>query len=302
MKKILITGAESYIGTSVKSWLMQPQFEGRYQIDTVDMRGDEWRQRDFSGYDTVFHVAGLAHADVGKVSDETKQNYYRVNRDLTIETARKARKDGVRQFIFMSSIIVYGRSGNIGEKRVITRETVPAPENFYGDSKLQAENGILPLADESFAVAVLRPPMIYGKGSKGNYPLLAKLACKLPVFPDIENERSMLYIGNLCEYIRQVIDTCRGGVLFPQNNEYVKTTDMVRMIAGAHGKKILTTRMFNWGIILLGKTSGISEQLVNKAFGNLVYEMDMSSNSEVGANYQFYSLEESVKQTEVPEI
>ncbi len=301
MKKILITGAESYIGTSVKSWLKQPQFKGEYQIDTVDMRGDEWRQRNFSGYDTVFHVAGLAHADVGKVSEETKQNYYQINRDLTIETAKKAKTDGVRQFIFMSSIIVYGRSGSIGEKKIITGETIPTPENFYGDSKLQAENGILPLADESFTVAVLRPPMIYGKGSKGNYPLLAKLACKLPIFPDIKNERSMLYIDNLCEYIRQVVDMCQGGILFPQNNKYVRTTDMVRMIAEAHGKKILTTPMFNWVIILLGKTSGIAGQLVNKAFGNLVYETSMSSNTESGTDYQFCSLEESVKRTEVPE-
>lgn len=122
MKKILITGAESYIGTSVKSWLKQPQFKGEYQIDTVDMRGDEWRQRNFSGYDTVFHVAGLAHADVGKVSEETKQNYYQINRDLTIETAKKAKTDGVRQFIFMSSIIVYGRSGSIGEKNHYRRD------------------------------------------------------------------------------------------------------------------------------------------------------------------------------------
>ena len=125
MKKILITGAESYIGTSVKSWLKQPQFKGEYQIDTVDMRGDEWRQRNFSGYDTVFHVAGLAHADVGKVSEETKQNYYQINRDLTIETAKKAKTDGVRQFIFMSSIIVYGRSGSIGEKKSLPARQFP---------------------------------------------------------------------------------------------------------------------------------------------------------------------------------
>lgn len=111
----------------------------------------------------------------------------------------------------------------------------------------------------------------------------------------------MLYIDNLCEYIRQVVDMCQGGILFPQNNKYVRTTDMVRMIAEAHGKKILTTPMFNWVIILLGKTSGIAGQLVNKAFGNLVYETSMSSNTESGTDYQFCSLEESVKRTEVPE-
>lgn len=164
-----------------------------------------------AGYDVVFHVAGIAH-----VSSDPKMEdlYYKVNRDLTIETAKKAKAEGVKQFIFMSSIIVYGDSSS--SKRVIDANTVPAPSNFYGNSKLQAEQGIKDLEADNFKIVVLRPPMIYGKGSKGNYPRLANISTKLPVFPDIDNERSMLHIDNLCEFIKVMIDYEEAGLFFPR--------------------------------------------------------------------------------------
>lgn len=239
MKKILITGANSYIGTSFKKWMTQ--FQDEYQIDTLSVRGDAWREHDFSRYDTVFHVAGIAHADVSKVSEETKQLYYAVNRDLAIETAKKYKQDlsGKNgQFIYMSSIIIYGEETNINKKRVITPDTKPNPSNFYGDSKLQAEIGLQPLDDDTFHVAILRPPMIYGPGSKGNYQQLVKLANKLPVFPDVKNERSMLHIDKLSEFVKERIDAQDSGVFFPQNDQYVRTSHMVRDIAQENGKNL----------------------------------------------------------------
>ena len=201
MKRILITGANSYIGTSVEKYLLQ--WPDEYQVDTIDMIDGSWRDKSFAGYDSVFHVAGIAHQDSGKITEERKKLYYQVNTDLAIETAKKAKADGVKQFIFMSSIIIYGASARMGEKKVITRDTVPAPVGAYGDSKLQAELGIQPLHDEnSFKVCILRPPMIYGPGCKGNYPLLSKIACSLPFFPDVYNQRSMLFVGNLCSFLR----------------------------------------------------------------------------------------------------
>jgi nucleoside-diphosphate-sugar epimerase len=287
MKRILITGANSYIGISVEKWL--GQCPNRYRVDTVDMKGDTWREKDFSVYDVVFHVAGIAHADGGKVSEETKALYYKVNRDLTIETAKKSKAEGVKQFIFMSSIIVYGDSSS--SKRVIDRNTVPTPSNFYGNSKLQAEEGIKPLEGDNFKIVVLRPPMIYGKWSKGNYPKLAKLAQKLPVFPDIENQRSMLHIDNLCEFIKQMIDKEESGLFFPQNAEYVKTSEMVRIIAEVHGKKVKFTKVFNPALRLMFGKVGI----INKVFGNLVYDMSVS---EYKVNYRIRDLRDSIIATE----
>jgi len=264
MKKILITGANSYIGTSLENWLSK--YPGRYITYTVDMVDQSWKSKDFSKYDVIFHVAGIAHVS----SDpKLKDMYYRVNRDLTIETAKKAKAEGVKQFIFMSSIIVYGDSSK--QKRIIDKDTIPTPSNFYGDSKLQAEKGIKELEDDSFKVVILRPPMIYGKGSKGNYPKLAKAARVLPIFPDIENERSMLYIDNLCEFVRLMIDNEESGVFFPQNEEYVKTSEMVRLIAQVHGKKIKLTKMFNPIISRMFRVN-----IVNKVFGNFVYDKNMS--------------------------
>lgn len=277
MKKILITGANSYIGTSFKKWMAQ--FQDEYQIDTLSVRGDVWREHDFSEYDTVFHVAGIAHADVSKVSEETKQLYYAVNRDLAIETAKRYKQDlsGKNgQFIYMSSIIIYGEETNINKKRVITLDTKPNPSNFYGDSKLQAEIGLQPLDDDTFHVAILRPPMIYGPGSKGNYQQLVKLANKLPIFPDVKNERSMLHIDKLSEFVKERIDAQDSGVFFPQNDQYVRTSHMVRDIAQANGKKIYLFSYMNWTIRLLGYVPGKIGRLTNKAFGNLVYEKSKS--------------------------
>lgn len=293
MKKVLITGANSYIGTSFEKWIKDNAPD--ITTDTIDMVGDAWKTTDFSRYDTVFHVAGIAHADVGKVTEEQKALYYKVNADLTGECAKKAKTEGVKQFVFMSSIIVYGESAGIGKERVITKETPLTPANFYGDSKVKAEEKLQELSDENFKVVILRPPMIYGKGSKGNYPLLAKMARKLPFFPDVKNQRSMLYIGNLCKFIACIIQRGEEGVFFPQNKEYVTTSNMVKIIAKVKGRKIWITRLFNWLLWLMGKVGGKIGGLVNKAFGNIVYEKTLS---EYEFEYQIYGLEESIYLTE----
>ena len=293
MKKVLITGAGSYIGTSFDAW--NEEHGPLFTIDTLDMKTDAWRDYDFHGYDAVFHVAGIAHADVGNATEEQKALYYKVNTDLTIACAEKAKADGVGQFLFMSSMIVYGDSGRLGEPRKITADTDPAPANFYGDSKLKAEEGIRKLADDNFKVVILRPPMIYGKGSKGNYPILAKMARKLPLFPQIQNERSMLYVGNLCKFVSLMILNKEQGIFFPQNAEYVQTSHLVQMIATAHHKKIHLTKLFNPAVILLSKIGGKFGRLADKAFGNMSYDMQMSVYPQ---EYRVYSLEESIQRTE----
>lgn len=274
MKKILVTGANSYIGTSFEKYMEQyPD----YLVDTLDMQNPNWKAHDFNTYDSVFHVAGIAHADVGRVSDETKQLYYKVNTDLTVETAIKAKESNVKQFIYMSSIIVYGESAPLGKRKVITKDTIPTPANFYGDSKLQADLKLKQLSSNDFKVCIIRPPMIYGSGSKGNYQMLSKLAKKLSIFPDIKNERSMLYIGNLCIFIKQCIDKQIEGIQFPQNKEYISTSNMVKEIAKANNKGIYLTKLLNPFVYLATIIPGKVGGMTNKAFGNLVYEInDMS--------------------------
>lgn len=289
MKKILITGAGSYIGTSFEKYMAQ--WPEKYQVDTLDMIGDGWKSYDFSGYDTVYHVAGIAHSDNGKISKEKAKLYYEVNTKLTVRTAMKAKKSGVKQFIFMSSAIVYGDSAPIGKKKMITINTPVKPANCYGDSKVKAEIGLKKLEDENFRIVILRPPMIYGKGSKGNYPLMSKLAQKMPIFPYVDNCRSMLYIENLMEFVRLMIENEERGTFWPQNAEYSNTSELVRMIGKVHGKNVALIP----GCTLPLKITGLATGLVDKAFGNLAYDQKMSKYKE---EYRLFSLKKSIEETE----
>lgn len=297
-KKVLITGAGSYIGESFKTYAEEhyPALE----IDTLDMLDSDWRDKEFSDYDIVYHVAGIAHADVGNVDDATKEKYYAVNTDLAIEVCEKAKAEGVKEFIFMSSMIVYGDSAPFGKTKIVDEYTVPKASNFYGDSKLQADVAVRDMADDSFKVLVIRPPMIYGKGSKGNYPTLAKLAKKLPVFPDVDNQRSMLHIDNLCEFLCQIMLVKEikknAVVLIPQNAEWTKTSDMVKEIAEVTGNKIRTMKMMKPAVFLGGKMPGKIGGLVNKAFGNSAYAHSMSEYE--GISYRVVDLKNSIRRAE----
>jgi len=284
MRKILITGANSYIGNCFKEWLKQ--WPNDYLVESISVRGDSWKGKSFARYDTLLHLAGIAHVSTNPRMENV---YYKVNRDLAIEVAKKAKIEGIKQFIFMSSILIY--VDGTGKIEIINRDTKPSPRNFYGKSKLQAEEGIMKLRSNDFKVAILRPPMVYGKGCKGNYPKLSKIARKTPVFPDYENFRSMLYIDNLCEFIRLIVDNEECGVYFPQNSEYVKVSNMVKLISQVHGKKLILTKIFNPVIRLLCK----HVMIINKVFGNLIYEMSMS---DYKVNYRIKTLEESIIETE----
>ena len=294
-KKVLITGAGSYIGESFKSYVKE-HYSKNICVDIIDMTNQEWKDYDFSPYDSIFHVAGIAHADVGNVDEKTRNNYYLVNTQLAIETAKKAKESGVKQFIFMSSMIVYGDAASYGKKRVIDELTVPTPSNFYGDSKWQAEKGIKKLGSSQFKVAILRPPMIYGKGSKGNYPILAQWSKKLPIFPYVDNCRSMLYIENLCEFVSLLILAGDGGVFFPQNQEYVKTSEIVKEINNAINSNIYITPLLNPAIFVGSRVPGKIGGLVDKAFGNFAYSKKISSYD--GMDYQVKTFKESILATE----
>lgn len=263
MKHVLITGANSYIGDNVRDYLLRkPE---NYTVTVKDTIGWKPIPSDFVGFDVVFNVAGIAHVK------ETKKNrhlYYEINRDLVVSIAKAAKEAGVRHFIAMSSMSVYGLL-----EGYITKETAVDPKDAYGKSKAEADEEIKKLEDDGgsgdgnvFKFACLRPPMVYGKGCKGNYQKLRKLVLWTPIFPDYKNQRSMLYIENLCEFVKEVIDQEKSGLFFPQNSEYVCTSDIAKLIAECHGKKLRMTKAFNW-IIMFAKI-----RIVKKAFANLFYE------------------------------
>lgn len=279
--KILITGANSFVGSSVERWLLrEPE---KYEIDTVDTVGDNWRKADLSLYDAVFHVAGLAHVDP---KPEMAPLYYKVNCDLALEIARAAREAGVGQFIFMSSMIVFHASKSL-KGTAITPETEPAPNDFYGDSKLRAEIGLRKLETPDFKVAVLRPCMIYGPGNKGNFPRLARLAARTPVFPAWHNRRSMLYIDNLSEFVRQALDRRLSGTFHLQNREYADTVELVRALGRQANHSIFISRLFN----PLVRFAAPFLKPVSKMFADQYYDRSLT---DYPFEYQLVSLEESL--------
>lgn len=263
MKNVLITGKNSYIGKALENWLMKEP--DKYKVETIDLKDNSWKNKDFSKYQVVFHVAAIVHK---KEKVELKELYFKVNKELPIEVAKKAKKANVSQFIFMSTMAIYGEEGKIGQETVIRRDTKPNPNTFYGISKMEAEIEIKKMNDDKFKVLILRPPMVYGPNCPGNYARLEKVAINSPIFPMIENKRSMLHIDKLCQTIKGFIDEENQGLHFPQDDDYVNTSLMVKNIARKNGKTIYLSKFAGFIIILMGKKIN----LINKVFGNLIYE------------------------------
>ena len=293
-KRVLITGANSYIGESFKNYVEKhyPNIE----ITIIDMVDGSWRSHSFTDesgqpFDTVFYVAGIAHVDVCSITEEQKKLYYSVNSSLAIETAEKAKAANCSQFIYMSSMIIYGRQEYVYE------HTIPAPSNFYGDSKWQGDLGVRRCAGDGFHVAVLRPPMIYGKGSKGNYPTISRIAKVVPFFPEVKNTRSMLYIENLCEFVAMLTLSGEGGIYFPQNSDYVSIAWLVREISNTVNHTTYMSRALN-PAVFLAKHIPVQKvsRLANKAFGSSWYDQELSVYE--GIDYQKYGLTESIQRTE----
>lgn len=289
MKRILITGAHSYIGTAIRSYLAR--WEGSYQVDTLSVRDDGWKHRCFREYDVLIHVAAIVHQQKSKNDPAQAEQYRLVNTLLPYGIAQKAKAEGVGQFLFMSSESVYGCTAQVGQTVVLTADTPLRPTDNYGRSKLEAERLLAPLSDGDFRVAILRPPMIYGRDCKGNYQALSRLARTSPVFPKADNQRSMLYIENLCELVRLLIDDGAAGVFCPQDLEYADVSQVAALIAQAHGRRLFLIPGFNWALKLLSRRVGA----VNKAFGSLVYSRSLSS---YPRSYCVKTLAQAIAETE----
>ncbi len=280
MSKILITGRGSYIGEKLRLWLIKHE----HNVDIADTKSREWEKLDFSLYDVVINVAGIAHI---KVKESMRELFYKVNTDLAEQICLKAKNSGCRQYIYLSSMNVYG--DNCG---VVMDVNHVNPSNFYGDSKLQADKKTMALQSANFNVANVRPPAIYGKGCKGHFPTLVKFASVCPIFPNYKQKKSMLFIDNLCEFIRLLIDNNESGIFCPQNREYTSTSQMVEEIGNALGKRIYMTKIFNPFVWL-----GIKfNHFISRAFVDDAYDLSISDYFNGGYNVVDFktSIKESI--------
>lgn len=285
MKRILLIGKNSYISQSFQKWIAR--YAAQYSVMSISVRDNSWKSQDFSKYDVLVYLAGIVHKREKK---RIIEQFYDVNRDLAYDIAQKAKDQGVKQYIYMSSMAVYGF-----EVGVINKETLVNPQNHYAKSKFQGEQLLQSLADDKFKIAIMRVPMVYGRNAPGNYTKLSNLARIMPIFPDIDNRRSMIYVYNLSEYLRLIIDKELQGMFFPQNNEYVNTSMLVKTIREIHGQDIYLTKALN---PVFNRCNYF--KVIRKMFSTLVYDKAMSDINNIMEHkgYTFYEFNETITETE----
>lgn len=267
--KIIITGKTGYISSNLCRFLNSKG----HRAETVSVRKGA-DPIDLKNIDTVIHCAAIVHKKEAEYADK----YEAINHRLTIDIAKKAKSCGVKHFVFMSSMSVYG--SNVTK---ITKDTPLSPSGLYGRTKLMAERDLLKLEEDSFIVTIIRPPMVYGKDCPGNYKRLSRLAEKLPVFPYTYNKKSIIYIDNLSYIIAKSIENKTRGIIMPMDNKYVSTSD----IAKAVNKNIILSKSMG-AVLKLFKNISI----VKKAFGTLYYAEDCAEKAD------YIEFEKAVELTE----
>lgn len=286
MVRILIAGKNSYIGNALEKWLKKNP--DKYVVDKITLKDNDWQNKDLSQYKVIICLAAIVHRYKKRCNADT---YNTVNCELIYKLACKAKTENVSQFIFMSTMGVYGEDGAVYKACEIDEGSCCKPNSAYEVSKFAAENALLSLQSVHFHLAIIRAPFIYGPGCPGNYLRVRRFALRFPVFPHYKNSRSMLFIENCSEFIRLLIDSMGHGIFFPQDRELMCTADMVKQIARQHGKQIYLCNGLQWIIYLFGWLP-----IIKKVFGNLTYKKSLSDH--FNGQYQVISTNKAIEITE----
>ena len=282
MKHILITGANGFIGSHLCRYLEENGYRlrrcfrtpsldvGENDVVTGDINALTYWIDALDGIDTVIHLAGEAHNTNKKGYNAPK--FMKVNYEGTQKLAYEAASFGVRRFIFLSSIAVYGAGVT-----QITDSTKPQPDTLYGVSKLQAEMAIQSICkDSQMNYVTLRPPLVYGPDAPGNIARLKKLiSLGLPLpFASIKNKRSLISVMNLASIIHACIEdvSVRNEMFLVSDTVELSTCDLIRMLAAEMGRPCFFFQFSERWLNLLFKCIGLSGEF-NKAFGSLVLDV-----------------------------
>jgi nucleoside-diphosphate-sugar epimerase len=278
MKELLITGSSGFVGNYFIN-----KYKNKYNIKTFSFLKDDINSLDCNGVDIVFHLSALVHQMGGASAIE----YERVNVTQTLNLAQKAKESGVKQFVFMSTVKVYGEETN----NKYTENTVCNPEDEYGKSKLKAELELKNLESDSFKVSIIRTPIVYGYGVKANIKSLINLVNKISILPlgKINNKRSMVYIGNLCHIVDEVITQQESGIFLASDDEPLSTSKLIELVAKNLDKKIYLLKIpFFKSLLKLLKPS-----FHKRLYGSL--EIDNSLTKEKLNLKNPYSVEEGIR-------
>jgi UDP-glucose 4-epimerase len=279
--KVIVSGSSGFIGTNfIKN-------SENLSIVEVDLLTQTVEDINFAGIDSVLHLAALVH----QMRGAPEEQYFKINRDLALELAAKAKSQGVKQFVFMSTAKVFGESTT--GKSAWNENSECNPQDTYGRSKYEAEKLLLGLQNEYFKVAVVRSPLVYGIGVKANMYNLVKLVNRFPVLPlgGINNVRSIAYVGNLVALLKHIIFTQASGIFIAGDREPLSTTKLVELISMASDKKVI---LFKTPGFMLQLARLIKPSIVDRLFGSL--ELDnTSTNVKLGFTPP-YSVEEGINE------
>lgn len=289
--RVLVTGENSYAGKQFYKRIIE--LNKGWTIDFITVRDNSWKEVDFSVYEAIYHVAAIVHI---KEKPEMKETYYKVNRDLTFDLAKKAKNEGVKSFVYLSTIAVYGLIGYIGRDTEISKNTIENPQTYYGKSKLEGEKILNTLQANNFKVAILRIPMIYGYNCPGNYQSLSNTVKKIRIFPIVNNRRSLIFVDHLSDIVIYLIKSMSSGLFLVKNPADISTLNMVNEIARNHEIKIYKSSLLGHLIKMLGNRL----QITRKMFGNIYYKNEDSIIE--GFVYDNLSFEESITLSECKEI
>lgn len=278
MKNILLTGSNGFIGSYFKN-----NYNNKYNINTFSFRSNDLKELKLSSIDTVVYLSALVHQMTGASEDE----YKKINITQTLELAKKAKETGIKHFVFMSTVKVYGEETN----NIYTESTPCLPQDNYGESKLEAEQRLQKLEDANFKVSIIRTPIVYGYGVKANIQNLIKLVSKIPILPfgDIQNKRSMVYIGNLCYLMDQIILQEKSGIFLASDDKSLSTTKFVELIAKYLNKKVYLVNIPFFNTLL----KLVKPSFQKRLYGNL--EVDNSKTKDLLGLKNPYSTEDGIR-------
>jgi nucleoside-diphosphate-sugar epimerase len=277
MKNILLTGSNGFVGSYFKD-----NYNEKYNIDTFSFLNDKLEELNLSNINTIIHLSALVH----QMGGASKEEYEKVNVIQTIDLAKKAKNSGVKHFIFMSTIAVYGV-----ETGIIKKDIKCNPITDYGKSKLKAEIELEKLEDDNFKISIVRPPIVNGLNAPGNMKSLISLVNKVSVLPfgKIQNKRSMVYVGNLCHLIDEIMIQEKAGMFLASDDEPLSTTRLIELIANGLDKKVYLIKIPFFESLL---------KLVKPSFHKRLYESLFVDNSETKKVLGFknkYSVEEGIR-------
>lgn len=263
-KTLMITGASGFIGSNFIA-----RYKEKYNIIPMDLLKVKPEEIDFNGVDAVVHLAALVH----QMQGAPREKYFEVNTELTKRVAEEAKKQGVKHFVFYSTVKVYGYDGDLyNHNMILNEESECNPINDpYGESKWEAEKILRNLEDDNFKVGIIRPPMVYGKGVKGNMESLIKLIKLLPILPFNydKNRRSLVNIENLMYLTTLVIDKEAQGVFLPLDEKNISLKEIVEGIESAYNLKRINIPMIQPIFWLLTK---IKPNIMVRLFGTLQFD------------------------------